>query len=178
MRVREDRPGRDRPARRGAIASTAPFAEAGIGGYASTVQASESPPPPRHPHAADEGTPSPLLAGKRILLVEDEFIVATMAEDMLSELGATVVGPATSLARGLALAENEEIDAAVLDINIQGTTVDPVADILSRRGIPFIFATGYGRPALRDRSQQAPLLDKPYTVDKLAAMLTGLLGEA
>lgn len=175
MTVREDRPGRHQLARQDAIASTALLAAAGIGGH-TAVQA-DGPPPRRRRQAASEGPPAQLLAGKRILLVEDEFIVATMAEDMLSELGATVVGPATSLARGVALAESEEFDAAVLDINIQGTTVDPVADILSRRGIPFIFATGYGRPALRDRSQQAPLLDKPYTVDKLAAMLTRVLGE-
>ena len=176
MTVREDRPGRHRLARQDAIAAVASGVGAGIGGYAA-VQAGEPPPPRRRRQAAGEGDLAQVLAGKRILLVEDEFIVATTAEDMLNELGAKVVGPATSLTRGLALAESEEFDAAVLDINIQGTTVDPVADILSQRGIPFIFATGYGRPALRDRSQQAPLLDKPYTVDKLAAMLTQVLGE-
>lgn len=116
------------------------------------------------------------LAGKRVLLVEDEYIVAAMAEDMLAGLGAEVVGPASSLSRGLILAETEPLDAAVLDINIQGRTVDPVADVLSRRDIPFIFATGYGRPGLRGRSQQAPLLDKPYTVEKLAALLASVLG--
>ena len=175
MTFRRDAPGRRSPAWQGAVASTASFGETSIGGYAA-VQAGE-PPPRRRWQVAGEGDLGRVLSEKRVLLVEDEFIVATMAEDMLSALGATVVGPATSLARGLALAESEEFDAAVLDINIQGTTVDPVADILSRRGIPFIFATGYGRPALRDRSQQAPLLDKPYTVDKLAAMLTRVLGE-
>lgn len=148
------------------------------GGDAQALQAGDPGTPRRQRHAPGENASVQVLAGKCVLLVEDEYIVAMMAEDMLAALGATVVGPAGSLATGLALARREHLDAAVLDINIQDTTVDPIADVLASRMIPFIFATGYGSPALRERSQQAPLLDKPYSVDKLGAMLTRVLGEA
>jgi CheY-like chemotaxis protein len=114
------------------------------------------------------------LTGKRILLVEDEFIVAAMAEDMLTELGATVIGPANSLAAGLHLAETDTIDAAVLDVNMDGERIDPVAAALSARRIPIVFATGYGDDPL-GRAHAALVLDKPYTQDQLAAALARVL---
>ena len=110
------------------------------------------------------------LAGKRILVVEDEFIVAMMAQDLLMELGATVVGPAATLARALSLAETETLDAAVLDVNMRGERIDPVADLLNGRNIPFVFTTGYGE-GIADRAHQAPILDKPYTQARLAGAL-------
>jgi CheY-like chemotaxis protein len=114
------------------------------------------------------------LAGKRILLVEDEFIVAAMAEDMLTELGATVIGPASSIAAGLRLAAIDSIDAAVLDVNMDGERIDPVANLLSARRIPIVFATGYGNDVLgRDRA--ALVLDKPYTQEQLADALARAL---
>jgi CheY-like chemotaxis protein len=82
------------------------------------------------------------LAGKRILLVEDEFIIAAMAEDMLTGLGATVIGPASTIATALRLAESDRIDAAVLDVNMDGDRIDPVAEALGARSIPVIFARG------------------------------------
>lgn len=114
------------------------------------------------------------LAGKRILLVEDEFIVAAMAEDMLAELGATVVGPASTIAAGLRLAETDTIDAAVLDVNMDGERIDPVAEVLSARSIPIVFATGYGNGA-PGRAREAPILDKPYTQEQLAQALARAL---
>lgn len=114
------------------------------------------------------------LAGKRILLVEDEFIIAALAADMLVDLGATVVGPAATVAEGLALAETASIDAAVLDVNMYGERVGPVAAALRARGIPFIFATGYGENA-QGSPQEAPILDKPYSQERLGATLARVL---
>ena len=114
------------------------------------------------------------LAGKRILLVEDEPIVAMMASDMLEDLGATVVGPAMSLAAAVSLAETAELDAAVLDINLNGARSDAAAEVLARRRIPFVFATGYGA-AGRSDATGAPVLDKPYTEQALQKALIDLL---
>jgi CheY-like chemotaxis protein len=114
------------------------------------------------------------LTGKRILLVEDEFIIATMAADMLTELGATVIGPADTIATGLRLAETGTIDAAGLDVNMGGDRIDPVAEVLSARSIPIVFATGYGDGASA-RAHQAQLLDKPYTQEQLADALVRAL---
>lgn len=110
-----------------------------------------------------------VLAGKRILVVEDEFIVAAMVEDELIELGAVVVGPVCKIEDRLSLAKREALDAAILDVNINGERSSAIADALAARGIPFVFATGYGGIGL-ERST-APILDKPYTAEKLAAAL-------
>ena len=115
-----------------------------------------------------------MLTGRRILLVEDEFIVAAMAEDMLAELGATVIGPANTIAAALRLVEMSTIDAAVLDVNMDGNRIDPVAEALSARSIPIVFATGYGDGAL-GRAREAPVLDKPYTQEQLADALARAL---
>ena len=86
------------------------------------------------------------LAGKRVLVVEDEAIIAGMIEDMLTELGAIVVGPAGTLAKAVELAEREPIDAAMLDVNIRSERIDPVVETLRGRGVPFVLATGTGPP--------------------------------
>jgi CheY-like chemotaxis protein len=104
------------------------------------------------------------------MVVEDEALVATMVADMLEELGGLVVGPAVTLAEGLALAETAEIDVAVLDVNLRGQRVDPVAEMLQKRGIPFVFATGYGGGP-GGRWADAPTIDKPYAIDGLARIL-------
>jgi CheY-like chemotaxis protein len=113
------------------------------------------------------------LAGKRILLVEDEFIVAAMLEDVLRGLGAVVVGPAYRLGQGLRLAQEEAIDVAILDVNIEGERSDPIADALAGRGIPFVLATGYGNGEAR---HGASVLTKPYTPQMLAAALARAVG--
>lgn len=114
------------------------------------------------------------LAGKRILIVEDEFLIAATAVDMLEEQGATVIGPATTIAQAHSLAETEEIDAAVLDVNLHGERIERVAEALRERRIPFVFTTGYGERAF-DREQSAPILDKPYTDSQLARALLNVL---
>jgi CheY-like chemotaxis protein len=101
------------------------------------------------------------LGNKTVLLVEDEALIGAMAYDMLSDLGATVIGPVSTVAKALALAKSEHFDVAVLDVNVRGERVDPVADALTERGIPVLLATGYG---VDDRHA---VIEKPYTQDKL-----------
>ena len=90
-------------------------------------------------------------------------------EDMLGDLGCSVVGPAYNLADGLALAEAGDFDAALLDVNLGGQRSDQIADRLRQRGIPFGFITGYGAGAIGDSSQ--PVLSKPCSAASLAALL-------
>lgn len=111
------------------------------------------------------------LRDKRILLVEDEALIAVMVADMLADLGAIVVGPAGTLPKALALAKSEDVDAAVLDMNLRGERVDPVTDVLVARGIPILFATGYGSSA----GGSHPAIDKPYTQDKLVQGLCAVM---
>jgi len=115
-----------------------------------------------------------LLQGKRILVVEDEGLIAMLIGDAILDEGGVVVGPAPDLDRAVALARDEGIDAAVLDCNLAGRSSDPVADILVTRGIPFLFATGYGNLAGCGASAShatAPVLGKPFRIDALVALL-------
>lgn len=112
-----------------------------------------------------------VFQGKRILIVEDESLVAAMLEDMLTDLGAIVVGPAGTIKASLALAQSESMDAAVLDVNVRNERIDPVAKVLRDRGVPLVFATGYGQGAATT-ADGAPIIDKPYTKERLASALT------
>ena len=112
------------------------------------------------------------LQGRRVLVVEDELMISMLVEDMLSDLGCSVVGPAHELAAALALANGPEgIDAALLDVNLAGQSVFPVADALRARGVPSIFSTGYGEAGLRDVDRGAPVLQKPFRAGDLARAL-------
>jgi CheY-like chemotaxis protein len=116
-----------------------------------------------------------VLRGKRVLLVEDEPIIAMSVEDMLFDLGCVVVGPALSATAAEELARNEQLDAALLDINMGDGASFPVASILQGRRIPFSFATGYGRPGVPADLSRVPVLAKPYTKESLAEALRTLL---
>jgi CheY-like chemotaxis protein len=118
------------------------------------------------------------LAGLRLLVVEDEAMIALMIEDMLGAFGCVVVDVAGTLARGLAIVcnENVAIDGAILDINLGGEQVYPVAERLRLRGVPFIFCTGYGRAGLAPRFAQVPTLAKPYQAEDLEQMLVTVMG--
>ncbi|WP_031549477.1 response regulator [Parvularcula oceani] len=107
-----------------------------------------------------------LLDGKTILLVEDEYLIAIGAKSMLQRLGAGAVKMAHRLEDGLLLAETEAVDAAVLDVNLDGRRSLPIASCLHERNVPYVFATGYSRSDL-DLAGEPMLLDKPYTLDKL-----------
>ena len=119
------------------------------------------------------------LAGRRVLVVEDEMMIAMLVEDMLAELGCAVVGPAHALDAALDLARTEaQIDAALLDVNLAGQPVFAVADALREKGVPAIFSTGYGDAALRDVDRGAPVLQKPFRAGDLARALTEALKAA
>ena len=107
----------------------------------------------------------------RILVVEDEMLVAMNIEDMLLELGHEVAGLANRLGPALALATEGRFDAAMLDVNLAGEPSFPVADLLAERGIPFLFATGYGRAGIEERFRDRPILQKPFRASELAAAL-------
>lgn len=118
-----------------------------------------------------------IFSGRRILVVEDEPIIAMALEDMLLDLGCEVVGPASNLPEALALAERETIDAALLDININSGRSYVVADELRRRAVPFAFATGYGEEGIENGGGDAPVLQKPYRQAQVEAALRDLLGD-
>jgi CheY-like chemotaxis protein len=110
------------------------------------------------------------------MIVEDEYLIRLLLEDLVAELGCTVGAVAANLAEGKAAAEQAEIDLAILDVNIEGQQVFPVAEILKGRGIPFIFITGYGARGLPEDYRQTPTLQKPFQMEDLKAMLTRTLG--
>jgi DNA-binding NtrC family response regulator len=114
------------------------------------------------------------LQGKRILVVEDEAIVALMVEDILGDCGATVVGSARTIEEGMAMATSEDLDAAVLDVNVRGLRIDPIVEVLTARGIPFLLATGYGKVEFAN-GQHALHIEKPYTPENLAKGLANAL---
>jgi DNA-binding NtrC family response regulator len=102
------------------------------------------------------------LDGKRILIVEDEFLVALDLERIVGDIGAEIVGPLANLDQAVAAARAERLDGAILDVNIAGRTITPVAVALRERAIPFILSTGYGPQALDAELAGAPTLRKPF----------------
>jgi len=117
------------------------------------------------------------LSGQRVLIVEDEMMIAMMLEDMLSQLGCTVAAMAANPASALAIIESQPIDAAVLDVNLDGQTSYGVAAALEERGIPFLFSTGYGALALDERYRRRRLLQKPFRQEDLGKALSAILAE-
>ena len=112
----------------------------------------------------------------RVLIVEDEALLALLLEDMLTEIGCDLAGAASTIEEGLKLAASVEADAAILDVNVGGTAVYPVAETLAARGIPVIFSTGYGAASLPARWREQQIVDKPFLTDDLRAALTAALG--
>jgi len=114
------------------------------------------------------------LSGRRVLLVEDQFLVADDIGTLLEGLGITIVGPHARLATALPAARTEALDAAVLDVNLDDGIVDPVAAELARRDIPFLFVTGYVRQDLAQKFRDRPVLAKPFSTQDIEAALWAL----
>ena len=107
----------------------------------------------------------------RILIVEDEPFIALTLEDMLEELGFSLAGTVSQVGEALDLIGREPVDCALLDVNLGAEKIDPVADLLASRGCPFIFTTGYGRSGIPNAHAERPVLQKPFRMDDLAAIL-------
>jgi CheY-like chemotaxis protein len=115
------------------------------------------------------------LQGRRVLVVEDESLVAMMIADSLEEAGCSVVGPVAALQDGLALAQQGGLDAAVLDRNLAGTSSDSIARELQSRGIPFVIISGYADPTQPRGMPAAPYLTKPFQQEALIGILVDLI---
>jgi CheY-like chemotaxis protein len=103
------------------------------------------------------------LTGRRVLVVEDESLVAMLLETILEDMGCTPVGPAANVDDGLKMANDEQLDAALLDVNVAGKQVFPIAEALKARGVPFVFSTGYGEGGLPDEWRGQATIQKPFT---------------
>jgi CheY-like chemotaxis protein len=115
------------------------------------------------------------LSGRHVLVVEDEYFIADDLVSAFAACGARILGPAATLQDALALvAQTERIDCAVLDINLQGEMVYPLADALARRGVPFVFATGYNGAMIDQRYVGVPRCEKPVSPAAIAKALLAL----
>ena len=118
----------------------------------------------------------PGLKGKRVLVVEDETLISMLFEDILADLGCEIVGPAMNIRQATDLATSADIDVAVLDVNLGGDPIFPVAEILDGRGVPLVFSSGYGAHGLPDQWQARPTLPKPFTSEEVAIVLERSIG--
>jgi CheY-like chemotaxis protein len=116
------------------------------------------------------------LAGLRVLVVEDEASIALMIEDMLQDLGCEIAASVARLGDACAAAATAEIDLAVLDVNLDGQPVFPVARILHERKIPLVFSTGYGAGGLPAEFSGHPVLGKPFSMSSLQQTLALAVG--
>jgi CheY-like chemotaxis protein len=107
-------------------------------------------------------------AGKRVLVVEDELMIRMLLQDMLADLGHTLAGEAGRIEDAVALARQGEFDVAILDVNLNGQPISPVVEVLLERGVPFVFATGYGQRGVPEPYRGSPTLQKPFQADALA----------
>ena len=113
-----------------------------------------------------------ILAGRRVLVVEDEYFIADDIARALRNLGAEVIGPVPRREEALAaFSGDERIDAAVLDINLRGDVIYPVADALRERGVPFVFATGYDHASIPEPYRSVSRWEKPFDPHELVAVL-------
>lgn len=111
------------------------------------------------------------IAGLRLLVVEDEMLIAMTIEDVLTDLGCIVIGPASSVAKAMDLLDKQEIDGAILDLNLKGEQAIPVAQALHQRGTPFFFLTGYGSTGASQAMFDAPTLAKPFDPTSLQQLI-------
>jgi CheY-like chemotaxis protein len=117
-------------------------------------------------------------ATPRVLVVEDEYLIRMLLEDMLADLGYEIAGAVGTIAEASDIAANANFDLAVLDVNLDGQEIYPVADILAKRGLPFVFVSGYGESSLPDPYRGRPCLQKPFQAEALKTTLAKLLATA
>lgn len=110
-----------------------------------------------------------------VFLVEDEVMIRMMVADMLEELGYAVAAEAGDVGEALRLAESTEFDLAILDVNVNGKVISPVADLIKARNRPFIFATGYGSSGLPEEYRDRPALQKPFQLETLSKAIENAL---
>ena len=115
------------------------------------------------------------LKGVRVLVVEDEYLVAVLIEQILESAGCVVMGPIPRVPEALDAVDNDNYDAAVLDVNLAGERINPVADALSERNVPFLFVTGYGASALPSEYAERPRLCKPFRMAELLGALASVV---
>jgi CheY-like chemotaxis protein len=127
--------------------------------------------------AASEPAPAAAsIGGAHVLIVEDDLVLSLAVKRELEDAGCVVVGPAANLEDALALAGGEPLHAAVLDLNLRGQSAMPVAELLSARGVPYLFTTGYSGRDLPDMGR--PVIEKPFAPNRLTRELQALLGAA
>jgi CheY-like chemotaxis protein len=114
-------------------------------------------------------------AARRILVVEDEAMIRMLLADMLEELGFTIAGEAGRIEEALVAAKTLDFDLAILDVNLNGATIAPVAAVLAERLLPFVFATGYGLNDLPEGFRDRPALRKPFQMEELRATMENAL---
>lgn len=115
------------------------------------------------------------MQGSRVLIVEDEMLVAMMLEDMVADMGLVVAGVANRLAEGLSYARSLDLDAAVLDVNLDGELSFPIARLLKERSVPFFFATGYGAKGLDEEFHSTLVVEKPFNASDLSRAFSAIL---
>src|SRR5215510_4591408 len=113
-------------------------------------------------------------SSRRVFVVEDEIMIRMLLEDMLADLGYGVAASAGGLSEAMTLARESDFDLAILDVNLNGDAVYPVADLLQQRGVPFAFSTGYGERGLPEAYRGRPTLQKPFQLENLEEILTAL----
>lgn len=114
----------------------------------------------------------------RILVVEDESLIRMLLEDMLADLGYSVAAAVGTIGEATKVAAEGEFDVAILDVNLDQDPIYPVADILAKRGLPFVFVTGYGERSLAEPYRDRPALQKPFQAEQLEKALANLLATA
>ncbi len=116
--------------------------------------------------------------GGFVFLVEDEVMIRMMVADMLTELGYRVAAEAGEISEAIRLAQCTEYDLAILDVNVNGKVISPVAELIQARNRPFIFATGYGSSGLPEEFRDRPALQKPFQIETLGRMIEETLKRA
>ncbi len=122
--------------------------------------------------------PTSPLDGTRVLVVEDELLVAMMIEQVLRLAGCVIIGPVNDLPKALQAAREQAIDVALLDVNLAGARVFPVAAVLAERSVPYVFMTGYGRGMLPAEYANRPTIGKPFKLQELTDNLSAALRAA